>query len=200
MSALYGSAAASVSDEIYRDWSADRWAGSRVPAFCDWPTCQVEINRGRDFRCVAHGVDDGCELFFCPRHLVQIAVHDLVRPKPDHARWELMILTDDTLEPWRQNHPTELEQERRRQEHTTLRETLNDLAQSADRQAARAAALSGLAQSSRLFHLADELRRAAAALGGTMSRDDVLEVLDGAQRVVVTAMLQLDAAERTVEI
>lgn len=110
-----------------------------------------------------------------------------------------MILTDDTLEPWRQTHPTELEQERRRQEHSSLREAVADLAQSADRQAARAAALSGLAQSSRLFHLADELRRAAAALGGTMSRDDVLELFDGAQRVIVTAMLQLDAAERACE-
>lgn len=107
-----------------------------------------------------------------------------------------MILTDDTLEPWRQTHPTELEQERRRQEHSSLREAVADLAQSADRQAARAAALSGLAQSSRLFHLADELRRAAAMLGGTMSRDDVLELFDGARRVIVTAMLQLDAAER----
>lgn len=196
MSALHHSAAAAVSDEIYRDWSADRWAGSRVPAYCDWPTCAEEIDRGRDFRCVEHGVDDGCDLFFCARHLVQIAVHDLVRPKPDHARWELMILTDDTLEPWRQTHPTELEQERRRQEHSSLRETVADLAQSSDRQAARAAALSGLALSSRLFHLADELRRAAAALGGTMSRDEVLALLDAAQRVVVASMLQLDAAER----
>ena len=68
MSALHHSAAAAVSDEIYRDWSADRWAGSRVPAYCDWPTCAAEINRGRDFRCTAHGADDGCELFFCARH------------------------------------------------------------------------------------------------------------------------------------
>ena len=186
-----------ITDEIYRDWSADRWAGSRVPALCDWPTCEAEINRGREHRCVDHGGEDGCELFFCSRHLVQSTVHDLIRPKPDHGRWELMILTDDTLEPWRQEHPAEVEQARRRYELTTLRETVSDLAQSADRQAARAAVMSFVAQSARLFQLADELRSASVALGMSMSREDVLTLLDGAQRVVVTAMLQLDAAERS---
>ena len=186
-----------ITDEIYRDWSADRWAGSRVPALCDWPTCDAEINRGRAHRCVDHAGEDGCELFFCPRHLMQSAVHDLIRPKPDPGRWELMILTDDTLEPWRQEHPAEVEQARRRYELTTLRETIDDLAQSADRQASRAAVLSYVAQSSRLFHLADELRRASVALGMSMSREDVLTLLDGAQRIIVTAMLQLDTAERS---
>lgn len=186
-----------ITDEIYRDWSADRWAGSRVPALCDWPTCDAEINRGRTHRCVDHAGEDGCELFFCSRHLVQPTVHDLIRPKPDPGRWELMILTDDTLEPWRQEHPVEVEQARRRYELTTLRETIDDLAQSADRQASRAAVLSYIAQSSRLFHLADELRRASVALGVSMPREDVLTLLDGAQRIIVTAMLQLDTAERS---
>ena len=186
-----------ITDEIYRDWSADRWAGSRVPGLCDWPTCDAEINRGRAHRCVDHAGEDGCELFFCPRHLMQSAVHDLIRPKADPGRWELMILTDDTLEPWRQEHPAEVEQARRRYELTTLRETIDDLAQSADRQASRAAVLSYIGQSSRLFHLADELRRASVALGVSMSREDVLTLLDGAQRIIVTAMLQLDTAERS---
>lgn len=197
MPARSGFLAVPITDEIYRDWSADRWAGSRVPALCDWPTCDAEINRGRAHRCVDHAGEDGCELFFCPRHLVQSTVHDLIRPKPDPGRWELMILTDDTLEPWRQEHPAEVEQARRRYELTTLRETIDDLAQSADRQASRAAVLSYIAQSSRLFHLADELRRASVGLGVSMSREDVLTLLDGAQRIIVTAMLQLDTAERS---
>lgn len=186
----------SLADEIYRDWSADRWAGSRVPAHCDWPTCDAEIHRGRAHRCVDHDGVDGCELFFCSRHLVQCTVHDLIRPKPDHGKWELMILTDEALEPWRQEHPAEVEQARRLSDQTTLRETVDDLARSADRQASRAAVLSLLPLSSRLFHLADELRSASVALGVTKSREDVLELVDGAQLVVVAAMLQLDAAER----
>jgi len=105
--------------------------------------------------------------------------------------------TSCTLEPWRQEHPAEVEQARRRYELTTLRETIDDLAQSADRQASRAAVLSYIGQSSRLFHLADELRRASVALGVSMSREDVLTLLDGAQRIIVTAMLQLDTAERS---
>lgn len=199
MSAHSGFQTVPITEEIYRDWSADRWAGSRVPALCDWPTCDAEINRGRAHRCVDHGGEDGCELFFCPRHLMQSTIHDLIRPKPDPGRWELMILTDDTLEPWRQEHPAEVEQARRRYEHTTLREMIDDLALSADRQASRAAVLSYVAQSSHLFHLADELRRASVALGVSMSREDVLALLDGAQRIIVTAMIQLDSAERSAE-
>ena len=57
--------------------------------------------------------------------------------------------------------------------------------------------LSYIAQSSRLFHLADELRRASVALGVSMPREDVLTLLDGAQRIIVTAMLQLDTVERS---
>lgn len=92
--------------------------------------------------------------------------------------------------------PAEVEQARRLSDQTTLRETVDDLARSADRQASRAAVLSLLPLSSRLFHLADELRSASVALGATKSREDVLELVDGAQLVVVAAMLQLDAAER----
>lgn len=73
-------------DEIYRDWSADRWAGSRIPALCDWPGCETQIDRGRANRCVEHDGDYGCELFFCARHLAQPAVHGIIRPKPDLAR------------------------------------------------------------------------------------------------------------------
>lgn len=187
---------ADVAGEIYRDWSAGRWAGPRVIAQCDWPTCTTQIRRGTAARCSTHGETVGCELFFCLRHRAQYAVHEIVRPKPDGEAWDQIILTDPALASWREQHPFEVDLAQRRREDSLLRDAAQDLARAADRQAARAAIMSPVAQSARLFKLADELRSAAVSLGRSMSKGEVLELLDGARCFVAEATLRLDAADR----
>lgn len=182
--------------DIYRDWSADRWAGERIPALCDWPTCTTPIDRGLAHRCSTHGDDAGCDLFFCATHKILTTVHALIRPKPDLGSWERDALTDGAWEQWRQDHPAEAEQLRRRHEHAALQAAINDLARSADQRAARAAHLARVRESAALFRLADELRTASVALELTMPREAALQLVDGARVIIAKARLHHDAAER----
>ena len=58
-------------------WSLDfdtNWCrdiGYGVPAYCDYPDCGDEINRGLSFVCGGepHGGERGCGLYFCSKHL-----------------------------------------------------------------------------------------------------------------------------------
>lgn len=180
---------------IYRDWSADRWAGERVPALCDWPTCNAEIDRGQGHRCVEHDDSlDGCDLFFCATHKTFTTVHDLIRPKPDLGSWELVALTDDAWSTWRREHTEEVAQLRQRHQHADLQATMADLAQAADRNGARAAQLGRVRESASLFRLGDELRTAAAALGATLTREAAFEVLDAGRVLVASSRIRLAAA------
>ena len=75
----------------------------------------------------------------------------------------------------------------------SLIEVMNDLARSADTQAARAAAVDDIDTSSALFALAALLRSEAAGLlekPGT--HEHCREVLAGAQHIVARQMLRLD--------
>jgi hypothetical protein len=100
-------------DNTYR-----RDIGYGVPAYCDHPQCNAEIDRGLSYVCggEAYGGDKGCGLYFCPAHLrdehqrCQRCRH-YKRPypvKPDHPRWIQHKLTDDSWAQWRAENPVEV--------------------------------------------------------------------------------------------
>ena len=76
-----------------------------------------------------------------------------------------------------------------------LAETLIDLANSADRQAARAADVD-LVSSSQLFVLGDQLRTMAHHVDQHNDREAALTLLDDARVRVARAMVRFDACER----
>ena len=86
-------------DSAARDLGVTRWAGYGVPAVCDQPGCETEIDRGLGYRC-GDATDDGCGLSFCSSHLYigggdpQMCERccdqeQPFTPKPDTAEWEL---------------------------------------------------------------------------------------------------------------
>lgn len=105
----------------------DKWnrdIGYGVPATCDHPDCNKEIDRGLRYVCGGepYGGDKGCGLYFCHDHLYANGFDpdpqmcgrccDGEEPfdaKPDVAEWINWKLTDDSWEQWRQDNPEEVE-------------------------------------------------------------------------------------------
>ena len=98
-------------------WSRD--IGYGVPAYCDHPKCDKEIDRGLGCVCGGepYGGDRGCGLFFCDRHgggrlCPRCAAYrptPYKRIKPDHPRWIHHKLTDASWSEWRADNPREVE-------------------------------------------------------------------------------------------
>jgi len=83
------------------NWKRD--IGYGVPAWCDQPGCEKEIDRGLSYVCGAepYGGERGCGLYFCSKHLssVSLCVNcELGRKpfelKPDHPDWVHHKATD----------------------------------------------------------------------------------------------------------
>jgi len=102
------------------DWN--RWIGYGVPAWCDYPACSEEIDRGLAHVCGGepYGGESGCGLYFCASHLVYrsfeetdgqahtrqccercVAAADPFEPKPEHPDWIKHQETDETWADWR---------------------------------------------------------------------------------------------------
>lgn len=99
------------------NWKRD--IGYGVPAFCDHPKCNKEIDRGLSFVCGSDptGGDFGCGLYFCEEHFtyrkprysdrsVQLcprcyAYKASYDPKPDHPDWIKHKMTDESWAEWR---------------------------------------------------------------------------------------------------
>lgn len=100
-------------DRDAHDRGVERWAGYGVPAICDQPGCDEEIDRGMWFKCGDLGEDNfgehrggdcmGCGLYFCRAHA--FGDHRGITPKPDTAEWEHHMLTDESWERWRAENP-----------------------------------------------------------------------------------------------
>lgn len=101
-------------------WSRD--VGYGVPAICDFPTCEREIDRGLGYVCGGdvYGGEHGCGLFFCwDEHLeyderddkaIQLcpacrAGEKPYEPKPDTDEWVKWKLTHESWEQWRNENP-----------------------------------------------------------------------------------------------
>lgn len=110
------------------NWNRD--IGYGVPAECDHPDCDAQIDRGLSYVCGGqpYGEPHGCGLFFCDAHLfmktvpgepnidgaedeetVQLCERcpltdehpDAFTPKPDVKEWLDHKATDPTWAPWR---------------------------------------------------------------------------------------------------
>lgn len=102
-------------------WKRD--VGYGVPAICDHPKCNEEIDRGLAYVCGGepYGGDFGCGLHFCGSHLwhrhprgedrIYQNCHRCMtyklpyNPKPDVQEWIAHKLTDPTWAEWRDEHP-----------------------------------------------------------------------------------------------
>jgi hypothetical protein len=91
----------------------NRDIGYGVPAYCDAPGCDAEIDRGMGYKCLS-SFQKTCNMFFCSEHRVL----GLCRPcrtqhypyeaKPDHPRWIKHKLTDSSWAEWRDANPHEV--------------------------------------------------------------------------------------------
>lgn len=108
----------------------NRWKrdiGYGIPAVCDHPKCNKEIDRGISYVCGGepYGGETGCGLYFCSKHLQyhKFRGHDAheycsrcknyrpaFEPKPDVKEWIDWKLSDESWAEWRKNHPDEVKQ------------------------------------------------------------------------------------------
>jgi hypothetical protein len=102
-----------------------RWIGYGVPAYCDHPKCNTEIDRGLGYVCGGepYGGERGCGLFFCGEHLhvpgqlcprcATYRSRPYKRIKPEHPDWVRHMLTHESWAQWRTENSAEVEQMRR---------------------------------------------------------------------------------------
>lgn len=100
------------------NWKRD--IGHGVPAVCDHPKCNAEIDRGLAYVCGGqpYGGEKGCGLYFCGSHLTAGAPqrcpkcarydHRPYKPKPDCYEWITHKLTDPSWQKWRDENPEEV--------------------------------------------------------------------------------------------
>src|SRR5665811_952191 len=96
----------------------NRDIGYGVPALCDHPDCNKEIDRGLSYVCCnqqIYGGEDGCGLYFCDKHrdgktgkcerCLELdedgcaSMH--FNLKPDLEKWTTFKMTDDSWKQWR---------------------------------------------------------------------------------------------------
>lgn len=112
---------------IYR--VGQRWGGYGVPAVCEHPKCNEEIDRGFPYACGGEPFSEhGCDRYFCGNHLVyhcfnaggrrecvQVCERCDKRKspfpyKPETKEWLNHLLTDDSWEEWRNKNPEEVKE------------------------------------------------------------------------------------------
>ena len=97
------------------DEKMGRDIGYGVPAICDHPDCNKEIDRGLAYVCCnqePYGGDDGCGLYFCEDHRDISGKcercqrdEDPFEPKPDTQEWIQHKLNDESWAEWREKNP-----------------------------------------------------------------------------------------------
>jgi hypothetical protein len=109
-----------------------------VPAYCDHPDCNEEIDRGLAYVCSNQEPmgGDGCGLYFCDKHLSSVNGCERCEawwgedddgndvqlddgpppfdPKPEHPRWLYHLLCDYSWKEWRDEQTAETLHEMRR--------------------------------------------------------------------------------------
>jgi len=101
-----------------------RDVGYGVPAYCDHPGCNAEIDRGLSYVCGGepYGGDEGCGLHFCGDHLSGLDQYQRCEccaagkpqfpAKPDHPDWMRWKLADASWAEWRAENPELVEKMR----------------------------------------------------------------------------------------
>lgn len=112
-----------------------RWGGYGVPAICEYPTCNEEIDRGMAYACGGEPFSEwGCDRYFCSKHTSYECVSDKKCDhenncdcefreicercakgespfpyKPETKEWLEHLLNDESWEEWRKKNPDEVE-------------------------------------------------------------------------------------------
>lgn len=99
-----------------KNWERD--IGYSVPAYCDHPGCNEEIDRGLSYVCCnqqPYGGEDGCGLYFCEKHRGAdgkcarcSAGKPPYQPKDEHPEWVWHKLTDPSWDTWRRENHADL--------------------------------------------------------------------------------------------
>lgn len=100
------------------NWGHD--IGYGVPAVCDHPKCNEEIDRGLAHVCCDQkpcGGEKGCGLYFCGKHqdymgrCPKCARYDKTpyKAKPDVREWIEWKLTHESWQRWRDENPDQVE-------------------------------------------------------------------------------------------
>ena len=97
-------------------WNRD--IGYGVPAYCDHPGCNREIDRGLGYVCGGdvYGGKRGCGLHFCGKHLNGYPPlcsrcsqkEKPFNPKKDHPDWIRHKLNDESWSQWRKENKGEV--------------------------------------------------------------------------------------------
>lgn len=95
-----------------------RYVGYGVPAYCDHPECDKEIDRGLGYVCAGEQPygGEGCGLYFCGAHAVYSPrLGDCCQrcasggqpftPKPEHPEWLRFQLRSVSWQEWRDENP-----------------------------------------------------------------------------------------------
>ncbi len=112
------------------NWGRD--IGYSIPAYCDHPSCNKQINRGLSYVCAdqePYG-GEGCGLYFCEKHkgygtytddeeeepilsdscLRCSKGKDPYKPKPEHPTWVRWKLVHPSWASWREECPDEVKE------------------------------------------------------------------------------------------
>lgn len=93
------------------DSTRRRDIGYGVPAICEHPGCNEEIDRGMAHACGQGFPEDGCGLYFCGKHLHPcqcercLNEQEPFEQKPDTKGWIEWKLTDPSWQQWRDEDP-----------------------------------------------------------------------------------------------
>ena len=117
----------------------NRFCGYGVPAYCEHPDCNKEIDRGVSYACGGEPYSEhGCDRYFCESHLYYTGfdeegtvckhkedcecelapVCERCRDdnytsfdyKPEHPDWIKHMFTDESWAEWRGKHPNEVKE------------------------------------------------------------------------------------------
>ena len=121
--------------QIYK--VGNRWGGYGVPAICEYPECNREIDRGISFACGGEPFSEhGCDRYFCSEHRQCVYFNPVTGKKCRHKRdcncdevelcercangkmpfpykpeveeWIKHLLTDKSWGEWRIDNPDEV--------------------------------------------------------------------------------------------
>lgn len=114
---------------IHKDFDGYRFAGYGVPAICEYPDCNEEIDRGMAHACGGEpNSERGCDRYFCEKHLIFHGFNlngerqylfvcercdkykDPYPYKPETKEWLEHILTDESWEIWRNDEKEKVEE------------------------------------------------------------------------------------------
>ena len=84
-------------------WHNGRWQGYEIPAYCDFPGCKEEIDRGMGY---SHTQDkeEPASVFCCDKHTHE-SIDSFEAEEKEHPEWLDHILTDKSWKQWREENP-----------------------------------------------------------------------------------------------